>query len=169
MKYTLIRTDRRTLNLHIKEGVIIVRAPRKAPQELIDNFLEKHKSWIEKALLKDAKKQARFRNLTEENIARLKSEAKDYFKSKTDEYSKLMDIKYGRITITSAKTRFGSCSSRGNISYSYTLMLYPEYAREYVIVHELAHILEMNHSKKFYKIISDFMPDYKERRSRLED
>ena len=79
-----------------------------------------------------------------------------------------MGLKYSRITITSAETRFGSCSSKGNISYSYRLMLYPEAAREYVVVHELAHLLEMNHSKKFYAIVERYLPDYKERRRMLK-
>jgi len=79
-----------------------------------------------------------------------------------------MSLKHGRITITSAKTRFGSCSSKGNISYSYRLMLYPEAAREYVVVHELAHLLEMNHSKRFYAIIEKYLPDYKERKKLLK-
>jgi len=80
-----------------------------------------------------------------------------------------MNLKYGRITITSAKTRFGSCSSKGNISYSYKLMLYPEAAREYVVVHELAHLVEMNHSKRFYSLVERYLPDYKERRKLLKN
>ena len=80
-----------------------------------------------------------------------------------------MNLQYGRITITSAKTRFGSCSSKGNISYSYRLMLYPEEAREYVVVHELAHLLEMNHSKRFYAVVEKYLPDYKLRRRLLKN
>ena len=79
-----------------------------------------------------------------------------------------MGLNYGRITITSAKKRFGSCSSVGNISYSYRLMLYPEAAREYVVVHELAHLVEMNHSKKFYEVIAKILPDYKYRKKLLK-
>ena len=79
-----------------------------------------------------------------------------------------MGLKYGRITITSAQKRFGSCNSNGNICFSYRLMLYPESAREYVIVHELAHLKEMNHSKAFYAIIASVLPDYKHRRKLLK-
>ena len=79
-----------------------------------------------------------------------------------------MNLKYGRITITSAKTRFGSCSSKGNISFSYRLMLYPRELVDYVIVHELAHLSEMNHSDRFYKIIESVLPDYRERVKRLK-
>ena len=78
-----------------------------------------------------------------------------------------MGAKYQRLTITGAKTRFGSCSSKGNISFSFRLMLYPEPAREYVVVHELAHLFEMNHSKQFYQIVEKYIPDYKERKKLL--
>ena len=73
------------------------------------------------------------------------------------------------MTITGAKTRFGSCSSKGNISFSYRLMMYPEPAREYVVVHELAHLVEMNHSKRFYAIVERYLPDYKERKKQLKN
>jgi predicted metal-dependent hydrolase len=98
----------------------------------------------------------------------LKKSAKEYFTKKTAEYAKVMNLSYSRIKITSAKQRFGSCSSDKNISFSYRLMLYPEAAREYVIVHELAHLILMNHSKAFYKIIENVLPDYKERRDCLK-
>ena len=83
-------------------------------------------------------------------------------------FFKSYGLKYNRITITSAKTRFGSCTTQKNISFSYRLMLYPELAREYVVVHELAHLIEMNHSKKFYAIIEKYLPDYKERKKLLK-
>ena len=98
---------------------------------------------------------------------KLKREAREYLETKTEYFSKIMGLKYSRITITSAERRFGSCSSKGKICYSYRLMLYPEAAREYVVVHELAHLVEMNHSKRFYKIVEKYLPDYKERRRML--
>ena len=79
-----------------------------------------------------------------------------------------MGVDYGHISITSAKTRFGSCSSKGNIAFSYRLMLYPEAAVDYVVVHELAHRKEMNHSRAFYKLIEEILPDYKQRRKLLK-
>ena len=79
-----------------------------------------------------------------------------------------MGLKYGRIKITSAKTRYGSCSIDKNICFSYMLMLYPEAARDYVIVHELCHLVHMNHGRKFYDLLAKFMPDYKERKRLLK-
>ena len=168
MEYTLIYADRKTMSISVKGGKITVRAPRKTPKAVIDLFLKKHAEWIEKHLLKEKVIDEKFNNLTDEEIKVLKRDAKKYFKDKTEYFSNIMGLKYGRITITSAETRFGSCSSKGNISYSYRLMLYPEAAREYVVVHELSHLLEMNHSKNFYAIVERYLPDYKERRRMLK-
>ncbi len=168
MEYTLIYSDRKTLSISVKGGILTVRAPRRTPRNIIDLFIKKHSEWIEKHLETEKERCAKFNNITEEDIKRLKRDGKKYLKEKTEYFSNIMGLKYGRITITSAKTRFGSCSSRGNISYSYRLMLYPEAAREYVVVHELAHLIEMNHSKRFYAIIERVLPDYKERRRMLK-
>ena len=164
----IIRSDRRTLSASVKSGKLIVRAPRKLSEKKIFDFLKKHEVWIEKNLEKSKEKEEKLESLSSEQIKELKKKAKEFLTRKTEEYSKIMSLKYGRITITSAKTRFGSCSSKGNISYSYRLMLYPVPAIEYVVVHELAHLCEMNHSKKFYSIVESVLPDYKERRRLLK-
>ena len=168
MDYTLIYSDRKTISISVTGGELRVRAPRKTPKSVIDSFVKKHTEWIEKHLAKEKAREEKFNNITEEEIKNLKRNAKKYFKEKTAYFSDIMGLKYSRITITSAKTRFGSCSSKGNISYSYRLMLYPEAAREYVVVHELSHLVEMNHSKKFYAIVERVLPDYKERRRMLK-
>ena len=168
MEYSVIYSNRKTVSLSIKDGALTVRAPHKTEEKRIAEILNKHQAWIKKHLIISAEKEKRFENLTEEKIKELKKEAKKYFSSKKKEFSKIMGLNYGRITITSAKTRFGSCSSKGNISFSYRLMLYPIPAREYVIVHELCHLVYMNHSRDFYRLISMYLPDYKERKRLLK-
>ena len=163
MDYTVIYSDRKTISLSVRGGVVTVRAPKRTPKSLIEDFVNRHRCFIEKHLTDEKKRIEKYNALTEFEIAKLKKEAGAYFLDKIEKYSKVMNLKYGRITITGAKTRFGSCSSKGNISFSYMLMLYPEPAREYVVVHELAHLKEMNHSKNFYKVIEEILPDYKER------
>ena len=168
MEINVVYSKRRTISISIEKCVVIVKAPIGTKKKTIKEMLDKHSHWIEKHLLKQKKKQDLMSSLTDEDIKRLKKEAKIYLKEKTDYFSKIMGLQYGRITITSAEKRFGSCSSKGNISYSYRLMLYPEQAREYVVVHELAHLKEMNHSKRFYSIIETVLPDYRERRRILK-
>lgn len=168
MDYNVIYSSRRTVSLCIKNGGLIVRAPFGTSEKKIVEIIEKHSAWVEKHLKRSEEKHSRESSLSEENIAELRKLAKKILKVKVAYYAEIMGLKYGRITITGAKTRFGSCSSKGNISFSYRLMLYPEAAIDYVVVHELSHLLEMNHSKAFYKIVESVLPDYKERRKLLK-
>ena len=168
MEYKVVFSKRRTVGITVKDGEVTVRAPHGTPTCIIEKAVREHASWIEKALAKQEKKREMLSSLTDADIAVLKKRAKLILKQKTDKYSEIMGLKYGRITITSATTRFGSCSSKGNISYSYRLMLYPEEAIDYVVVHELAHLAEMNHSKRFYAIVERILPDYKCRAAMLK-
>ncbi len=169
MEYEIIYSDRRTLALSVKDGKLIVRAPRRTPMKRIEQAVASHREWAQRHIEKQKKKAAMTDSLTEEQISALKKNARAVLTAKTDYFSKIMGLKCGRISITSAKTRFGSCSSKGNISYSYRLMLYPEEAIDYVVVHELAHLLEMNHSPRFYAIVSKYLPDYKRRAKLLKN
>ena len=168
MRYKTVFSKRRTISLTIKNGELIVRAPIGTKDKRISEIVEKHESWIEKHLKKSVEKEEKFSNLSDSEIKLLKKQAKEYFKYKIEHFSKIMDLNYGRMTITSAKTRFGSCSSKGNICFSYRLMLYPEPAREYVVVHELCHLVYMDHSKSFYSLLAKYLPDYKERKRLLK-
>lgn len=168
MKYSVIYSDRKTVTLTVKDGDVIIKAPRKIKKRELVKIIEKHREWIAKALEREKQKREKYENLTEAEIKVLKKEAKKYLSAKCEYFASIMGLSYNRITITSAKTRFGSCSSSKNISFSYRLMLYPEPAREYVVVHELAHLKEMNHSQRFYAIIEKILPDYKERKKLLK-
>ena len=168
MEYRVVYSKRKSISIHIEECGVVVKAPLNTDISIIEKMLEKHQTWILKHLEIQRKKAAMFDGLNDDDIKRLKREAKVYFANATERYAKMMGLKYGRITITSAQKRFGSCSSQGNISYSYRLMLYPEVAREYVVVHELAHLKEMNHSKCFYDVVASILPDYKKRKRLLK-
>ena len=169
MDFEIIRSDRRTVAITVKDGKVILRAPKKLRDKEAEKIIESHKDWILSKLNLKRTNESLQRELTSEEIAVMRNEAKKYFKDKIEYYSKIMNLKYIRKTITGAKTRFGSCSSKGNVFFSYRLMLYPEAARDYVVVHELAHLLEMNHSKRFYGIIERYMPDYKDRKKILKN
>lgn len=168
MKYEVIYSDRKTVNIRVKDGNVIIKAPKIIKKSELLKIIEKHKYWIARAIEKEKEKHDKYENLTEDEIKSLKRKARVYLVEKCEYFASLMGLSYNRITITSAKTRFGACSSAKNISFSYRLMLYPEPAREYVVVHELAHLKEMNHSKKFYAIVEKYLPDYKERRKLLK-
>ncbi len=95
--------------------------------------------------------------------------AHQVFSRKALYYSRLMSVTYNRITVREQKTRWGSCSSRRNLNFNWRLLLAPDEIVDYVVVHELAHLREMNHSAKFYAIIESILPDYKNRQNWLKE
>lgn len=168
MDYKIVYSKRKTVSLKVTPDGLVVHAPFGVKRDALDGIVEKHAAWIEKTEERVKKENSFWNSLGEEEIDELRDLAREVLTKKTERYSNIMGLKYGRITITSAKTRFGSCSSRGDISYSYRLMAYPDRAVDYVVVHELCHLVYMNHSKDFYALLERILPDYKERRALLK-
>ncbi len=168
MEYEIIRSKRRTMCLQVKrDGKVLVRAPFKTSEKVIKDFVFSHLDWIKKKqeLVKNSHIPDDF---SKNEVKELKNRAKEIIEPILQYYSKKMDVSYEKVSINSAKTRFGSCSSKKTLNFSYRLVLYPYEAIEYVCVHELAHLKEMNHSKKFWKIVEDELPDYKARKQLLK-
>ncbi len=168
MEYEIIRSKRRTMCLQIKlDGKVLVRAPLQTSEKVINDFVSNHVDWIKKKqeLVKNAHIPEDF---GENEVKALKKRAKEIIEPILEHYSRKMDVSYERVSINSAKTRFGSCSSKKTLNFSYRLALYPYEAIEYVCVHELAHLKEMNHSKSFWKIVENELPDYKARKQLLK-
>ena len=169
MEYTLIRSKRKTLALEItREARLVVRAPLRCPRREIDRFLQQKERWIAVHM---AKMQARLENHPEptaEEEAALRQKAKDLLPPLVENYAALMGVVPAGITITGARTRFGSCSPKNRLCFSFRLMDYPMAAIEYVVVHELAHIRQKNHGPAFYKEIETVLPDWRERNRLLK-
>ena len=166
-EYTLIRARRKTLGLQIKDGEVIVRAPMRLPKETIDAFVIKHEAWIAKNLAKERAGQ-NLPKLTEQELGALAKQAKEVIPARVAYYAALLDVDYGCITIRTQKTRWGSCSAKGNLNFNCLLMLAPPEVLDSVVVHELCHRKHMNHSKAFYDEIARVMPDYKARHAWLK-
>ena len=168
MDYRIIRSDRKTLALEVKaDGEVVVRAPRRVTTSVIEGFVNSHTEWIAKAKQRVSQRQATRKEPTEAEISMLKALAKAVLPKKVEYYSRLTGLKCTGIKITSAKTRFGSCSGKNSICFSYLLMRYPDEAIDYVVLHELAHTCHHDHSKNFWKLVEKYMPDYKERKKLL--
>jgi len=167
--YTLIRAKRKSIGIRISDtGEIIVRAPQRTPLGKIETVLQKHIDWIEKNQKKAADRQVWYDCLDKNQTEQLRQLAKVRLTRKTAYFASIMGLTYEKITITRAKKRLGSCSTKGSICYSLYLLLYPDIAIDYVVVHELAHLVEPNHSKRFYDVIEQFLPDWEERRKLLQ-
>ena len=168
MDYKLIRSKRKTIELSIGDDFLpLVKAPLKMSTEDIEKFVLKHEKWIEKQIIKKREHDEKFALSPEEETV-LKEKALPYLTERTEYFAKLMGLKYNGIKITSAQKRFGSCSGKNSICYLWRLMQYPPEAIDYVIVHELAHIVYKNHGKVFYKLIEKYLPDYKKREKLLK-
>ena len=164
MQAEVIRSRRKTLCVEIRNGQVIVRAPLRVSGAEISRFLEEKKPWIEKHLARAmAQKEAAkdLPPLTEEDIRSLAEQAKALFPDRVAYFARLMGVTYGRITIRCQRTRWGSCSTRGNLNFNCLLMLAPRDVLDSVIVHELCHRKHMNHSAAFYQEVLRVLPDYK--------
>ena len=166
--YELIRSDRKTLGLQVKDGRVIVRAPRIVTLQQIERFVREHEDWIQNALNRQAAKQTAHPEPTAAERAELIRRAKEILPQRTAYWSQRMGLYPTQIRITSAQRRFGSCSSEGHICYSWRLMQYPPEAIDYVVVHELAHLKHMNHSQAFHALVAKYLPDHKARRALLK-
>ena len=168
MKIKVIKSRRKTLSLSVDDELCaVVKAPIFVSDKQINDFVNKNQAWLEKAVFRKKSQLERY-NLSSEEINNLVIEAKEYLPKRVEYYSKLMNVNPTGIKITSARKRFGSCSSKNSICFSLYLMTYPKEAVDYVVVHELAHIKHHNHSKEFYDFVALFMPDYKEREKLLK-
>lgn len=169
MDYTLIRSSRRTMALEItRDGRLLVRAPQRASQAVIDRFVASHADWIAAHLEKQRQRAQAHPPLTEDELAALRQKARDILPGRVAHYAEWMGVTPTGVKITGAKTRFGSCSAKNSLCFSLYLMAYPDAAVDYVVVHELAHIRHKNHSPAFYAEVARVMPDYRERRKLLK-
>ena len=165
----IIRSKRRTLAVEIlRSGEAVVRAPYSVSAEKINEFLYEHSEWIEKHTKKRLEYLKNNPEPTAEEIEILRKKAKAELPEIVEKYAKLTGLFPSKVTVTSAKTRFGSCSTKGSVCFSLYLMNKPKETIEYVVLHELVHLKHHNHSAAFYKEIEKYMPDYKFRESLLK-
>ena len=163
MNYTVIHSNRKTLALQIKNGELIVRAPRRVSLSTIDRFVAEHSSWIEKHLAKVEEQRARaaaLPALSDEELSALTKEARRVFAERVAYYAPIVGVDYARISIRHQGTRWGSCSAKGNLNFNCLLLLAPPEVLDSIVVHELCHRKEMNHSPRFYAQVYRACPDY---------
>lgn len=170
----IIRSRRKTISIQIDGNLrITVRAPLRMRDADIRAFIEERSEWIEKHLEKMRQRQEEMQTepeepLTLKELRALAEEAVSYIPERVSFYAGEVGVNYGRITIRNQKTRWGSCSSDGNLNFNCLLMLTPPEVIDYVVVHELCHRLEMNHSRYFWEEVERVLPDYKIRRKWLK-
>lgn len=162
--YELVRSKRKTVAIQIKPGgKVIVRAPMRMSQKAIEKIVEKNTAWIANALERQHERDELHPQPSDEEIQLLREKAKQIIPQRVEYFSNLTGLYPTSLKITSATTRFGSCSGKNGICISLYLMQYPPEAIDYVVLHEIAHIKHHNHSAQFYAFIEQYMPDYRQR------
>lgn len=175
MKVTVIRSNRKTVAIQVNSDLsVTVRAPRSVSEKDIEEILKKKKAWISKHIEKIKETKERFEaepteKLTREKVIALADEALKVIPERVEYFAKVIGVTYGKITVRNQKTRWGSCSSKGNLNFNCLLMLAPPEVLDYVVVHELCHRKQMNHSKAFWLEVEKVLPNYKEVRKWLKE
>lgn len=161
--YTLIKSKRKTISLEVRGDELIVRAPNRTTKREADEFVQKHEVWIIKKREQIAARKAMEQSmprLSEEELRVLSQMAKKVIPERVAYYARIMGAHYGRITLRCQKTRWGSCSAKQNLNFNILLMLTPPEVLDSVVVHELCHLFEMNHSARFYERVYAVYPEY---------
>ena len=172
IKYTIVRSSRKTVAIQVKPDGVVVRAPYRVSEKEILDIVESKQEWILKhmSLLENRlEEQASVTPFTADEIYALADQALKIIPEKVRHYASLIGVDYGRITIRNQKSRWGSCSGKGNLNFNCLLMLCPDEVIDSVVVHELCHRKEMNHSAKFWAQVERVIPDWKQRRKWLKD
>lgn len=168
INYRLVRSRRKTVSIEVgRDGQVTVRAPLRCSIKYIEDFIAQKAGWIEKSVATQLARRAAHPEPTPERERELRALAASILPGLVDKYSGIMGLEPKGLTVTGARTRFGSCSGKDRLSFSFRLMDYPTEAVEYVVVHELAHIKHKNHGADFYRLVASVLPDWQERRQML--
>lgn len=163
--YTVIRSRRRTAAIQIADGKVVVRVPAKMTGEETDRFVQSHADWIARHLEKERRRiqeeqKTTVKPLSEQELQALADRAMRVIPDRVRHFAPKVGVTVRRITIRNQTTRWGSCSAAGNLNFNCLLMLTPPEVIDSVVVHELCHLLQMNHSPAFYAEVHRVYPDY---------
>lgn len=168
ISYHIVRSRRKTVAIHITpEGEVELRCPLRFPARQCDAIIESKRSWIEKQL--GRLRTGQLPPYSVQEIQEMKKALLPVLKERADFYGGILGVTYERITVRSQRTRWGSCSGTGSLSFNCLLAQVPEAVRDYVVVHELCHRKHMNHSPAFWTEVERVLPDYRTPRKWLKD
>jgi hypothetical protein len=167
VEYTLKRSARaRAMRLAIyPDGAVVLTAPHRYSESAIARFFAQHAGWVSEKVADTAG--AHVVRLRRGDIPALKRHAREIAEAGCTRFAADYGVAHGAIAIRAQKSRWGSCSTRGNVSFNYKIAALPARLAEYIIVHEVCHLREMNHSARFWAEVARVVPDYRERREEL--
>ena len=166
--YVQTRSDRRSISATVdKDGVLQVRSPRRVGDEVIRRFILDNGSRILGMLERNRQRTKYEESLGDGGLERLRELAQSVIPERVEHFARIIGVRPSRVRINSATTRFGSCSSKGSLNFSCRVMAYSSNAVDYVVIHELCHLIHMNHSPEFWRTLEKYMPDYRAARQEL--
>ena len=169
ISYTVRKNQRaRHLRLAVTPaGEVVLTLPQRATVEMATRFLRAKAVWVLLTLKKISEYKQPIPEWKILPYIKCKARARKYAQDKVREINKLYHFCYHRISVKNHSSRWGSCSKQGNLNFNYRILFLPEPLAGYIVVHELCHLGQMNHSKKFWALVARVAPDYKERRREL--
>lgn len=169
LAYTIIRSGRRTIGLQITgDGRVVVHCPQRMSDREVEDFVASKLPWLRRHLQAQGNR-TQLPPLGKEELRHLAEEAAKVIPQRVEHFAPLVGVTWGSITIRNQRSRWGSCSGKGNLNFNCLLMLAPPEVVDYVVVHELCHRKQMNHSPKFWAEVERVLPDYARRRQWLKD
>ena len=166
--YQIIRSDRKTIAIQIMpDGSVVVRCPKRMRMDDVRKFVDSKSFWIEKHLANRVPQNEE--KLTDSELKQLRERTRILVTERVRYFAPLVGVTYNQIAIRSQRTRWGSCSRKGNLNFNCLLGLVPSEVLDYVVVHELCHRKELNHSDRFWNEVSRILPDYMARKQWLKD
>ena len=163
-----VRNSRHMRVLVHGDGRVVATAPYRATYGAMERFLFSREDWIKKALSKFASRKSVLPGLGVVNYKKHKGQARGFVLDRLEHFNQFYNFKYNRVSIRNQKSRWGSCSKKGNLNFNYKIIFLPPEQADYIIVHELCHLKELNHSKRFWDLVSCAIPCYKEIRRKLK-
>ena len=165
-----ISTRSRSVRISVHpDGLVVVTKPVRMSQSQVESFVRKHADWI-RSKVASARKQPvpLLGRLGRRDYTRYKEAARMLVMERLERFNAYYGFEYGSVRIRNQKSRWGSCSARGNLNFNYKIALIPPALQDYVIVHELCHLKELNHSEKFWDLVAEQVPDWEAKRKELK-
>ena len=168
--YTIKRSPRakRVTGTVRRDGTVVVTLPQRAAVRHAEELVQHHADWFLKRIAAvNALPPSPLDHLTDNDYQTHKEEARRVITERVEHFNRSLKLSYNRIAIRNQKTRWGSCSSKGNLNFNYKLLFLPPALRDYVIVHELCHLRHLNHSPAFWGMVAEVLPNYKQSKKEL--
>ncbi len=169
LRYTILRSSRKTVAIQITpDGEVLVRCPRRMSEGVVQDFVEQKRDWIEGHLQK-IEAIPILPPFSSEELQAMGRKLAPVLKDRLAHFAPLVGVTHGRVTIRSQRSRWGSCSAKGNLNFNCLLAQAPSEVLDYIVVHELCHRKELNHSPRFWAEVAKILPDYKQQERWLKN